>query len=232
MENLSEFANLVFFEDGPDVKVKEITKTNRRRDREDADTQIVKQIDEGKPLRELTNFPRIRTSLSFLKKFGQLFITVTKECDTELARYASNDPSVLAVLAEDTDFLIFPGSWRYFSMENIDLKDKDMMTIEYSRTALRNHLGLNDKQMIILSTLGGNDIISRVEVYQFQRRNGYLGDSKFPSLANYIKKHLPMKFYPLLYTIAKEVLGDNQQETETIDRIRESFEQYNIVRTF
>lgn len=225
MDNLSEFANLVFFEDGPSVKEKEVTKTKRRKDRYDLDTEIVKQIDEGKPLREFTKVPRIKPSLSFLKKYGKHFITVTKECDTELARYASNDPSVLAVLADDTDFLIFAGSWRYYSMENINLKD--MTTIEYSRTALRNYLGLNDKQMIILSTLGGNDILSRDEVYPFHRRNGFLRKSKFPLLANYIKQ-LPMK-YNLIYTIVNEVLWDEQQQT--INRVKESFEQYNIVMT-
>lgn len=228
MENLSKFATLVFFEDGPSVKEKEVTKTHRRKDRQDLEIEIVKQIEEGKPLRELKNVPLIKTSLNFLRRFGQHFITVTKECDTEIARYASNDPSVLAVLSDDTDFLIFAGSWRYFSIANINLRDNEMTTIEYSRVALRNFLDLNDKQMIILSTLAGNDVVSRLEVFQFHRRNGYLRKSKFPELAKYIQK-LPMKFYPLIYTIAEEVLGNNRQET--IDRIRESFEQYNIVRT-
>lgn len=224
MENLSEFADLVFFEDGPSVKEKQTTKTHRRKDRQDLEIKIVKQIDEGKPLREVTKFPRIKTTLNFLRKFDQRFITVTKECDREIARYAMKNESVLAVLANDTDFLIFPGSWRYFSMENINLTD--MMTIEYSRTALRNYLGLNDKEMIILSTLGGNDIVTRDEVYQFQRRIRCLGKRKFPLLANYIK-NLPMEYYPLIRSIAEDVLCDDQKAT--VDRIEESLEQYNIV---
>ncbi|XP_037029703.1 uncharacterized protein LOC119069685 [Bradysia coprophila] len=225
LENLSEFANLVFYEDGPSVKIKELTKTNRRRDRQDLEIEIIKQIDEGTPLKELTNVPRIKTSLGFLRKFGKHFIAVTKECDTEIARYASNDSSVLAVLSEDTDFLIFPGPWRYFSIESVNLKDTDLTTIEYSRTALRNYLGLNDKQMIILSTLGGNDIVGRLEVRQFHRRLGCTRENKFPLLAKYIKG-LPMKFYPLLYTIASEVLRNDLPQTT--DRLNESFEQYNI----
>lgn len=229
IESLSQFADLVFFEDGPNVKVKEVTKTHRRKDRLVLETEILKHIDEGKPLRKMTNFPRIKTSLSFLKKYGKHFITVTKECDTELARYASNDPSVLAVLADDTDFLIFSGSWRYFSIENINLKDSDMTTIEYSRSALREHLELNDKQMIILSTLAGNDIVNRLEVRPFHQRYGFQWENKFPLLANYIQELPIRKFYPLLHIIAKEVLRD--EKPETIDRIKESFEQYNIVMT-
>lgn len=226
-ENLSSFADLVFFEDGPPVDEKLRTKVYRHSARNIMEAEIVKQFDEGKPWKDIKGVPRINAFKSLVQNFGEVIIAVTKECDTELARYANNNPSVLAVVADDTDFLIFAGSWRYFSLQHIDFEH--LTTTEYSRSALRNFLDLNDKGMKILSTLGGNDIVRREELYRFHQeiRCGRT-DVKFPRLANYIKQRLPMDFDALINTIARNVLNDERQETK--DRIKDSLEQYNTVR--
>lgn len=234
METLSTFAELVFFEDGPPLTEKLMTNIQRRNENYRRVICVMDQIYDGVPLSSIVEssreVPRLTTSLNMIeetaKRFGKLIVTVTKECDTELARFASNNPSVLAVVADDTDFLIFSGSWRYFSLININFEH--LTTIEYSRTALRQFLGINDKQLFILSTLGGNDIIKRDEVRQFHLENGIMmAHEKFPWLARYIKESLPMDFYPLLDAISSNVLHDNRQETK--NRIHDSLAQYNIV---
>lgn len=89
-------------------------------------------------------------------KYGELNHSIDNECDLELAAYATKN-DVLAVLADDTDFLIFEGQWRYWSTKEIN--DETLMTKEFNKIALRNHLNLTEKQMPLLATLNGNDII-------------------------------------------------------------------------
>ena len=212
-----------------------MTNIARRNEKYKEAIEIIDKVYDGQSLETIIEssweVPRLTTFLNMIeetvRKFGKLIVSVTKECDTELARFANNDPSVLAIVANDTDFLIFSGTWKYFSLVDIDLEH--LTTIEYSRSALREHLGLNDKQLFILSTLGGNDIIKRDEVYQFHKDNcGTRAFEKFPWIAPYIKNNLPMQFYPLIDAIAKNVLRDNRQMTK--DRIHDSLAQYSTVR--
>lgn len=168
------------------------------------------------------------------KQYGKRIVTVTKECDAELARYACNNKSVIAVLADDTDFLIFPGKWKYLSIGELNLKN--LRTKEFSRTALRQYLGLNDKQLIVFSTIGGNDIVKYDWV---QHCHGYKvgnhsrrGDvnAKFVAIANMIKNEVDISnFHRMIYNLADFLLNDTAQES--LDLIYESFAQYNIVST-
>jgi hypothetical protein len=235
LEKLSKVADLVFFEDGPVVNHKMETWLKRQNEKYLKSINIIEEIYRERPVREIArdvwDIPRITTYLSMIeetiKKFGELVVTVTKECDTELARYANNNPTVLAIFADDSDFLIFKGKWRYFSLSQLNLEN--LTTLEYDKIALRDFLGLDDRQMIVLSTLGGNDIINYDEVRGFhQYYCGHRADQKFPWLAGYIKESLPIQFYPLIESIAENVLQDNSQETK--DRIKESFELYNTVK--
>lgn len=226
LDSISKDAELVFFEDGPAPEEKRITKKNRHSERNNAMAEIVEQINEGIPLNNISKRLRLKTFYNSVVKYGKHFIAISKDGDAEIAQYANNNPSVLAVIGDDTDFLIFPGSWRYYSLQNIDMEN--LMTVEYSRTALRNFLRLDNNQMIVLSTLAGNDIIRRDEVSHFHQENNCYGNpkKKFPWLANYIKK-LPTSFFPLFGVIARNILHDDRKETK--NRIRDSFEQYNIV---
>jgi hypothetical protein len=165
-KRLSEVAELVFFEDGPVLSAKYETWLRRHDDRYNQEIAIIDRIEQGCTIQEIADGPEweIATMTSGLqaieklaKKYGRRIVTVTMECDAELAQYACNNPSVIAVLADDTDFLIFPGKWKYFSVLNMNVET--LTTMEYSRTALRNHLNLNDKQLLVLSTIAGNDIV-------------------------------------------------------------------------
>lgn len=89
-------------------------------------------------------------------QYGELNHSIDNECDLELASYATKN-DVFAVLADDTDFLIFEGQWRYWSTKEIN--NETFVTKEFSRIALRKLLNLTEKQMPLLATLNGNDII-------------------------------------------------------------------------
>lgn len=164
---------------------------------------------------------------SIVRKFGTFTVAMTKECDAEIARYATNNPLVLAVLADDTDFLIYPGIWRYFSLKEID--PNNMTTLEFSRTALRSFLDLNDSQLVILSTLAGNDVILHKQINHFHKKfGGWQSEQKFPSLASYIKENLTQSDDHLVREISKTIW--NKVDKRYQNQIRDSLNLYNIVR--
>lgn len=92
------------------------------------------------------------------KRIGYFHYSINNDCDKEVARYATEN-NALAVIAGDTDFLIFKGNWNYWSTYHLDFDQ--LKTVEFSRSTLRNHLKLNVKQMAIFGTICGNDIVSQ-----------------------------------------------------------------------
>lgn len=101
------------------------------------------------------------------KKFGHLVYAVSFECDREIACYA-NEVKAFAVFSNDTDFLIFPGLWRYFSTKDIDV-DK-FTTKAYSRRAFRRHFNLSSSNLAIFASLVGNDFVPCAVLAEFHAR--------------------------------------------------------------
>jgi hypothetical protein len=220
--------------DGPVVNQKFETWVKRQNDRYADCIKILDMINDELPLSEIINRQQpasITTHLSVIKhiakRHGQIITTVTKECDTEIARYASLNQRVIAVLADDTDFLIFPGAWKYFSLRNMDIDS--LMTKEYSRDVLRTHLQLTDFQLVIFATLSGNDVIKFEEVEQFHKsligpRNSY--QHRFTAISRYIQEVLPSDRQQFVLTIASHVFDNTG--AKMLNRIEESLEMFNI----
>lgn len=83
-----------------------------------------------------------------------------------MAQYAKQH-SALAVVSSDSDFLIFPGNWKWWKLTKLDRVDIEIF--ELSRTELRNHLSLDDSKISIFASLLGNDSISRWYLKAFHR---------------------------------------------------------------
>lgn len=234
-QRLSLLAELVFYEDGPVFDKKYNTWIERQNDKFRDSLLVLDDIYKGVPLDEIIskskNIPSVRTHTEQIsmkaKQYGRVILSLTKECDRELAQFASSNPAVIAILADDSDFLIFPGSWQYWSLNQLDLQT--LTTMEFSRTALRNHLKLKDKQLIVLSTIAGNDIIKYDEVRLCHRQNfGYLLEHKFPAIARLIREQVDINnFNLMMYNLADFLLNDTSKQAQ--DRIQDSFLQYNIV---
>lgn len=218
LRELSKIADLVFFEDGTLIHQK-LDVWKQRQDRKygnciDVMENIYKEI----PLNIIVAFnphdiPKTTMHRKIIeekaKKYGKLIKSELKDCDTEIARFAINNQRVLAVLADDTDFLIFPGKWRYFSVRNLNYLSFE--TMEYNRIALRRYLNLNDDQLIILSSINGNDIVNFDEVIPFHR--ALIGfkhrfcNARFPALADFIRStSLEEIVRQLSYHVAPECL--------------------------
>lgn len=238
---LSDIADLVFFQDGPVADQKEKTFIERGNSQYELVIAMIDKVNQKIPIVdivenwELPQFPGIASGFEFLTtlaaKYGTFKVSVTKECDAEIAQFACNNPSVIAVLAEDSDFLIFPGKWKYFSIKHFDAES--LTTIEYNRTALRSFLGLNDQQLAVLSTMAGNDIVRYDEVSHCHgRRIGNLkhykdARSKFLGMALKIKTFDGWNFHGLISFLASFLLRDISDESK--QKIFESIDQYNIV---
>ena len=191
--------NIIFHTEGPVFPSKLpvwIERQNRNSIRSRKVLEIINQerlLDEISHIHHVKNINIPISHLEIVeylaKKYGTLKTAIDKECDTEMAQYACQEPRVLAILADDSDFLIFPGNWRYFSL--CDLNQKTFETKEYDRVALRENLGLTDQELVLLSTLNGNDVISfDKDSFYFHKRlveDRYTASKRFPAIAKYIK---------------------------------------------
>lgn len=229
LAQLQSSANLVFFEDGS-VRNFE-TWTKDQDEKYEKAIAVIEKVNQETALKDIADVPVLTTTLSMIRemaiKYGKLVATVTKKRDAELVRFANNNSSVLAIIAESSDLLIFSGHWRYFSLNKIEMKT--LKTIEYDKSALRKHLSLNDLQLRVLSTIVGNDIVQREKVEDFHGfKFGKDPKSKFPRLAAFIRQKVPDKLEKIINYIALVVMQDQRYEMK--DTIRDSMEQYETVR--
>lgn len=88
------------------------------------------------------------------KEFGEIVISTDRDCDTIAANYAISQ-NALAIVASDSDYLIFGGSFRLWQVSSLKLDTFEVDS--FDRCALRNHFNLSNDQMKALSTIAGND---------------------------------------------------------------------------
>lgn len=171
-----------------------------------------------------TNMPLISTVISALinvaKEFGDLKKTYYVECDMAIADYAGKN-NALAVIGDDTDFIIFEGNWKFWSASDMDMQN--ITTMEYNKIGLREHINLSDKQMPLFAAMyGGNYLnIKNPRYFNFaikyiKQFRKVLQNSDIKRIANYIYKH-NMKF---------RVRCDFQEMEKTL---KNSINSYNII---
>lgn len=161
-------AELVFFVDGPVHDSKYDTWRKRRNSDYEKYISIFKVISETsltdmfKIFKEIGYSPSMGAAVTDLKvlckRYGTYRVAVDIECDTEIAKYAKEN-NALAVIGKDTDYMIYEGTWKYWSVMHLNLEKQSWNTFEFNKQALRDFLNLSGKQMILLSMLSGNDVI-------------------------------------------------------------------------
>lgn len=160
-------AKFVFFTDGPVQNDKQPTWMKRQNMKYDDQLAVIDKLDQHVPLRNLVNTDLPPTTMvapllrTVVKEFGPLTSSIHNECDLELAAYATENDAY-AIMADDSDFLIYAGKWRYWSIRNID--EIRLTTLAYNRVALRARLALSESQLPLFAALGGNDIVQYEDV--------------------------------------------------------------------
>ncbi|KAL7050609.1 hypothetical protein ACKWTF_004145 [Chironomus riparius] len=240
LEDISQIADLVFYNEGPVFPAKLSEWINRQNQEFTRAKNVLELINQERPLEEIIErvknievpISHFEIVESLAKKYGTLKTAVDKECDTEMAQYACQDPLVLAILADDSDFLIFPGNWRYFSLRDLD--QKTFETKEYNRVALRENLGLNDQELVLLSTLNGNDVISfDKDSFYFHKKlvkERYSCLQRFPAIAQYIKDNNLLDKKNLLADVANRLFDwkFKLDANGCIGKVRDSFKFYDV----
>nr|XP_019539584.2 uncharacterized protein LOC109410481 [Aedes albopictus] len=217
-------AKLVFFYDGPVPESKNETWCARQDRRYEEMLPLISAVDMGFDLTALMNYSpplNFRYALKFIaKKYGELKVTMTHECDQELAAHATK-VNALAIISNDSDFLIYEGSWKYWSSREIQLPT--LVTMEYNRAALVRHLDLSFQQMPLLATLSGNDIMPFDVVKLLHYQLGY-GD-EFPKLARYIKA---LGNGPLNEVAIRNVLSTFTNSSTWFQQFQQSLNTYSV----
>lgn len=118
---------------------------------------------------------------------GRFYYATQKECDAECAKYAS-DNKAIAILAYDSDFLIYTGDWKYWSIDNLNIET--LVTRELDRNVLREQFQFTSRQLALWATLMGNDstkIHFRKYLWPFYRNLG-LKEYNFINVGRYVKR--------------------------------------------
>ncbi|XP_053688097.1 uncharacterized protein LOC128737480 [Sabethes cyaneus] len=189
---LKEFgAELFFYRDGPVQQSKTTTWLKRQNQKYWNTMKIIDAIERGKyPINDLgRRFRNIIPAITdypyelIAKRFGTVHTAMNRECDQELAAFATS-VQALAVISNDTDFMIFEGSWRFWSSKDINFQN--FTTCEYNRRALIEKLQISYKQMALFATLGGNDVVQYEEMKDFHTSLGP-NNRKFYNLADFVR---------------------------------------------
>nr|XP_029720203.1 uncharacterized protein LOC109428089 [Aedes albopictus] len=225
-------ARLVFFYDGPVQETKYDTWVQRQDEKYHKMLEVIDAVDRGSDLYWMAN--RMQRAIpnntmyplkQIASEYGELKVSVLKECDQELAAYA-NQVGAIAIISNDTDFMIFKGFWRYWSAKDINFETLD--TMEYNRVALVRNLGLSFKQMRLLATLGGNDMIKYEEVRHFHSKLGHPKE-KFPRLADFVRQQpLPDTLHQeaVLSELLTRVFGRAAVNNDLKERFKASLDFY------
>lgn len=95
------------------------------------------------------------------QSFGKLLYSVKREADLEIIHQAKlND--AMAIISNDTDFLIFKGRWRLWSSDGIIRSKLKLATFEYN--SVGKVLSLPKHQLPLLATLAGNDVTDSINL--------------------------------------------------------------------
>nr|XP_029717483.1 constitutive coactivator of PPAR-gamma-like protein 1 [Aedes albopictus] len=226
-------ARLEFFYDGPAQDAKNATWCERQDYRYTKMVELVAAVDRGADMDTLLNQYAMPLNFRYplrciAKKYGEYRVAIAQECDQELATYATN-VNALAIISDDSDFLIYKGTWKYWSSRQLELST--LFTMEYNRDALVRHLGLRYEQMPLFATLCGNDIMPYDVVKAFHYRLGQNRD-KFPNIARFIRiveeDSLSFASDAVISILLKEITNQHTVDNDLVQRFKLSLDNYSV----
>lgn len=156
--------------------------------------------------------------------YGEFHHAIKYECDVELAQYA-NQHNAMAIISDDTDFLIFEGSWKLWSCSDFKLSATNQATTtEYNRNGVANICSLSQYQLPLFATLAGNGFIKYEQLVGFHRSLGPMSD-KIKNIAHFVRG---FNSNPLsdsnIEGISQRVFGCSDSKTKLL--IRQGIDSY------
>lgn len=214
-------AKLVFFCDGQVRSEKMNEWCNRRNEEYQRSIYTLHAIDNGIHQMSDKRCGRgckniVNCLLKTVEQFGEIITTSSTDCDAAIANYAVAN-NALAVIANDSDFLIYDGNWQFWDGNCFNLNR--LTTKCFKRNILRRHLNLTSDEMKLFATMSGNDYTKHI------LRNDYPNKTDFRKIANLcqsLRLTFDMKFYRLVTSQLCEPTND------AIEIVKNSIESYRI----
>lgn len=149
------------------------------------------------------------------KRYGKVIISTLVDCDVAIAKYAS-ECSALAVIASDSDFLIFDGNFQWW--HTVSLRLHTMQVNRFDCNKFLAQLNLTREQMKYLAIIAGNDDTAHLV-------------SKFPdfkAIAAFCRELCPPR-EQILKDVVKFARIDQRLSTdEAIELVAKSIKSYDI----
>lgn len=160
-------ADLVFFSD------LNTTESKMEKWMDSQDQQFLRYVDFYKSIELCENFKEVLFHIREIKppnstfydlavlaqKYGEIHYSVEHENDFDLAQYATNH-GALAIISNDTDFLIFDGSWQLWSSDG--MVEHSFTVTQYARKGILKLLNLSREHMPLFATVKGNDFTKEI----------------------------------------------------------------------
>ncbi|GBM32630.1 Constitutive coactivator of peroxisome proliferator-activated receptor gamma [Araneus ventricosus] len=163
---------LIFFFDGTVCASKRDEWVRRRLNKAETVASIFSIIKRYKsePDKKLFQLP---TSMGLLARFavkelGADVYQTDREADDVIAEYALKQREVVAILSQDSDFIIY-NTKTYLSLSHLDINT--LYTIHYDRNCFaEKYLNLFVKQLPLFACLAGNDFVPSEKLRSFHHR--------------------------------------------------------------
>lgn len=147
------------------------------------------------------------------KRYGHIVVSTQVDCDAAIAKYAVAN-NALAVVANDSDFVIFEGNFQWWEASSMSLRQ--MKAFRFERLKLREMFALNNKQMKYFATIAGNDFTKDIPMRKWMN---------FEKIATFCRSLRSDRSEDRIHKdIAKFMQIDHRQ----IDAIATSIKSYDI----
>lgn len=195
-------------------------------------TSLYYLINDGKPIDAAIADNKLLNSTLYgmetiARKYGDFYYSVNRECDLEIAKYAKNN-DVLAVISNNMDFLLFDGSWRLWSSEDIRITAANQLkTVEYAKN-IAEICKLKMYQLPLFGTLLGNDFTLKYfdELVDFHNSLGPMM-YKIRGVARYVRNMGNVELSDDdIEEISMKVFGNANCDKKQL--IRKSINSYNV----
>lgn len=172
--------------------------------------------------------------MKLAQQHGELRINYVRH-NQQIAQHAmKHADTILAIISNDTDFLVFEGDYQCWRAT--DIISKELTAFRFCRETLRTHLQLNTQQLELLSALAGNEYLPGAVLTDFYEKIGienYAG-GHIPALAKYIREEVSLlptaqenAFRFDLQKVARDIFGENYTRDDPY-AIENGLIQYNL----
>lgn len=170
------------------------------------------------------------------QEFGEFHINYERH-NQEIAKYIqAHDSSVMAVVTNDNDFMIFDGGFQFWQANDINMRE--LVGNRMCRTKLRARLELNSEQLQLLSALSGSAYLPYLVLQEFYTkiRKTDIQGNRIPQIAKYIREEVPVlstvgkKSSDVCFDltkIAEDIFGAEYSEQD-VNAIENGLTQYNL----